>query len=146
MWLQVAYGEVPAAMADDVEARRQELVEAVAGVDDAVMELFLEEAPVDGDTLAAGIRRATIARDFFPVFLGSAYKNVGVQLLLDGVSSYLPCPTEARRRALPRTMLTSALQQPGATRLRAYTHLSSGQWRASCEGTGGEHGARRGEQ
>jgi elongation factor G len=91
---------VPAGMAEEVAARRAELVEAVANADDDVMELYIEERPVDGDALAAAIRRATVSRAFFPVFLGSAYKNVGVQLLLDGVSSYLPDPTEVRARSV----------------------------------------------
>ena len=94
--LQVVEGPVPDDMAADVAAKRAELLECVANVDDAVMELFIEEQPVDGATLAAAVRRATINTDFFPVFIGSAYKNVGVQLLLDGVSAYLPDPTEVR--------------------------------------------------
>lgn len=81
-------------MLSDVEAKRTELVECVGNVDDQIMDLFLEEMPVDGECLTAAIRRATIAREFIPIFMGSAYKNVGVQLLLDGVSSYLPDPTE----------------------------------------------------
>ena len=88
-------------MADEVAARRAELVEAVAGADDEVMELFIDEAEVDGATLEQAIRRATVSRQFFPVFLGSAYKNVGVQLLLDGVATFLPDPTQARA-PLPR--------------------------------------------
>jgi elongation factor G len=87
---------VPDHMLDDATAKRAELVEAVANVDDEVAELFLGEEDVPGDVLYAGIRRSTIANAFFPVFMGSAYRNVGVQLLLDGVASYLPDPTEVR--------------------------------------------------
>lgn len=89
---------MPADLRDAAEARRQELVEAVAEADDATMALFVEESPVPGDELAAAVRRATIAGAFFPVFLGSAFRNVGVQALLDGVAAFLPSPTEVRRR------------------------------------------------
>jgi elongation factor G len=92
--LQVVEGKIPQAMLSEVEAKRMELLECIGTVDERVMDLFLEEAPVQGDILAAAIRRATIARDFIPVFMGSAYKNVGIQLLLDGVAEYLPDPTE----------------------------------------------------
>ena len=92
--------EVP--LPDDLKAqaeeRRQELVEAVADADDAVADLFLAEEDVPGSVLHAAIRRATVARSFFPVFMGSAYRNVGVQLLLDGVSDFLPSPTDVRSR------------------------------------------------
>ena len=90
----VVEDDVPAAAADLAEERRAALVEAVADVDDDVAEAYLEGLDVDGDALAAGIRRATMARDFVPVFMGSAFKNKGVQPLLDGVVAYLPSPPE----------------------------------------------------
>ncbi|KAH8079173.1 hypothetical protein JL720_9434 [Aureococcus anophagefferens] len=90
----VVEDDVPAASADLAEERRAALVEAVADVDDDVAEAYLEGLEVDGDALAAGIRRATMARDFVPVFMGSAFKNKGVQPLLDGVVAYLPSPPE----------------------------------------------------
>jgi translation elongation factor EF-G len=92
--MQAVERPVPESLRAEAECKRAELVESVGTVDDEVMELFIGEKPVDGDTLASAIRRATIANDFFPVFMGSAYKNIGVQLLLDAVSSYLPDPTE----------------------------------------------------
>lgn len=94
--MQVVERPVPESMLAEAQSKRAELVESVANVDDEVMELFVEENAVLGGTLASAIRRATVANQFVPVFMGSAYKNVGVQLLLDGVSSYLPDPTEAR--------------------------------------------------
>ena len=92
--VQVTEQPVPDNLADEAKAARQELVEVVADLDDEVGDLFLAEEHVPGATLEAAIRRATIAQRFVPVFLGSAYRNVGVQPLLDGVASYLPDPTE----------------------------------------------------
>lgn len=95
-------GEVPKELALQVAACRQKLVEAIAEVDETLLELYLNEQPVDAALLKAAIRRATISRTFTPVFMGSAYKNCGVQLLLDGVSEYLPSPTEVDNHALDR--------------------------------------------
>ena len=82
------------------EAARNELVERVAEVDDEVGELFLMEQEVPAETLQHAIRRATVSLNFVPVFMGSAFKNKGVQLLLDGVSKYLPSPAEVVNEAL----------------------------------------------
>mmetsp|Transcript_34262 Transcript_34262/g.61810 ORF Transcript_34262/g.61810 Transcript_34262/m.61810 type:complete len:753 (-) Transcript_34262:175-2433(-) len=91
---------IPSYLQAEAEAKRQALVEAVSEVDDEIAELFLNEQPVDGPTLKAAIRRAVLALKFQPVFMGSAYKNKGVQLLLDGVLDYLPSPTEVVNTAL----------------------------------------------
>jgi len=98
----IAEGPLPAAMAALAEEKRSELVERVAEVDDALAEAFLERgaAAITAEELRAAIRRATRSRRFFPVFLGSAYKNKGVQLLLDGVVDYLPSPLEGAPVAL----------------------------------------------
>ena len=93
---------IPADMAGAVAAARTELVERLAEVDEAVGEAFLSETVLTNEQLAAGIRRATIALNFVPVFMGSAYKNKGVQKLLDGVSAYLPAPFEKRNIAMDR--------------------------------------------
>ena len=93
---------VPPAMADAVKTTRAELIERLADVDDTIGELFLSEADVPNDVLAAAVRRATINLSFVPVFMGSAYKNKGVQKLLDGVRDYLPNPTEKRNVAMNR--------------------------------------------
>merc|ERR1712232_700167 len=71
-----------------------ELVEKVADYDDEIGEMFLEEKNPTCEELKSGIRRQTIARQFVPVFMGSAFKNKGVQPLLDGVLDYLPQPAE----------------------------------------------------
>jgi elongation factor G len=82
------------------EAVRAELVERVAEVDDELGEAFLEDADITADKLRAAIRRAALALKFVPLFMGSAFKNKGVQLLLDGVSDYLPCPIDIDNTAL----------------------------------------------
>ena len=90
---EVRYDEIPADMVDEAAAFREELLDAVSMFDDELMEQMLEE-DVKLETLKAGIRKATIANQLVPVFCGSAYKNKGVQALLDGVNAYLPAPHE----------------------------------------------------
>jgi elongation factor G len=96
---------VPAELTAAVEAARAELVERVAEVDDALAERFLDDGapPPTEAEIRAAIRRAVISLKFVPVFLGSAYKNKGVQLLLDGVVDYLPSPQEKANVALDRS-------------------------------------------
>ncbi|CAN0035926.1 unnamed protein product [Scytosiphon promiscuus] len=91
---------VPDRMEEEVKAARTLLVEMMADLDEEVAELFLMEEEVDDATLKAAMRRATISLNFVPVFMGSAYKNKGVQLLLDGVLDYLPNPLEVPNYAL----------------------------------------------
>jgi elongation factor G len=86
--------EIPAEYADKAKHAREEIVQQVADVDDALAEKFINEEPVTNDELKAAIRRATLALKMTPVMCGSAIKNKGVQLLLDGVVAYLPNPTE----------------------------------------------------
>ena len=88
--------DVPADMVDLVEEWREKLIETAVEQDDDVMEKYLDGEEPDVDTLKACIRKGTIALDFFPTFCGSAFKNKGVQLVLDGVVSYLPSPTEVK--------------------------------------------------
>lgn len=96
----VREADIPADMADEAKARRLELLERVAEVDEAAEEAFLMEEELDADAFDAAIRRATLSLNFTPVFCGSAFKNKGVQTLLDGVVRYLPSPHEVRNRAL----------------------------------------------
>ena len=86
--------DVPADMADKVEQYREELVEMALEHDDDAMEKYLDGEQPDIDTLKACIRKGTIALDFFPTLCGSAFKNKGIQLILDAVVDYLPNPTE----------------------------------------------------
>jgi len=91
--------DVPAELAEAAKARRQEIVQGVADVDDQLAEKFLADEPVTNEELWAAIRRATIALKMTPVMCGSAVRNKGVQLLLDGVIRYLPNPTEVVNQA-----------------------------------------------
>ncbi|XP_074310778.1 elongation factor G-1, mitochondrial-like [Silene latifolia] len=92
--------EVPTNMEALVAEKRHELIEVVSEVDDKLAELFLADEPISSSDLEDAIRRVTISRKFVPVFMGSAFKNKGVQSLLDGVLDYLPCPTEVSNYAL----------------------------------------------
>ncbi|HTQ03464.1 MAG TPA: elongation factor G [Polyangiaceae bacterium] len=86
--------DVPAEYAERTKLAREEIVSQVADVDDTLAEKFINEEPVTNEELKAAIRRATLALKMTPVMCGSAFKNKGVQLLLDGVVEYLPNPTE----------------------------------------------------
>ena len=86
--------EPPAEMVDKVEQYRSELIEMAVEQDDEVMEKYLEGEEPDVETLKRLIRKGTIDLAFFPTFCGSAFKNKGVQLILNAVVDYLPNPTE----------------------------------------------------
>ena len=86
--------EIPAEHKEMVDNAYEELVSAVADLDDEVGTLFLEEKPISIEVLKQGIRRLTIANKFVPVVGGSAFKNKGVQYLVDAVVDYLPSPLE----------------------------------------------------
>ncbi|HZH03182.1 MAG TPA: elongation factor G, partial [Myxococcaceae bacterium] len=96
----VREAEIPAEYVEEAQKARHDIVEGVANVDDALAELFLSDQPVSNDQLKAAIRRATLALKMTPVMCGSAYKNKGVQLLLDAVAAYLPNPSEVVNQAL----------------------------------------------
>jgi elongation factor G len=86
--------EIPADMVDKCKAARAEMLETLAENDDALMEKFLEGIEVSEEEIIAGIRRATIAAKLSPVLTGSAFKNKGVQPMLDAVNRYLPSPLD----------------------------------------------------
>ncbi len=88
--------EVPADMADQVEEYREKLIETALEQDDEAMEMYLEGEEPDIDTIRACVRKGTISRDFFPTYCGSAFKNKGVQLVLNAVVDFLPNPTEVK--------------------------------------------------
>jgi elongation factor G len=87
---------IPAEMADAAHQARTELIEAVAEYDDELMEDYLEEKPVEPARLIADIRKATLDISMTPVLCGSAFKNKGVQPLLDAVIDYLPSPLDVQ--------------------------------------------------
>lgn len=91
--------DIPEELQDKAEAALAELVEAVGDRDDQVMELLLDEQPVDAVTLKQAIRRLTIAGEFVPVLGGSAFKNKGVQPLVDAVVDYLPSPLDVEAQS-----------------------------------------------
>ncbi|MCP3966025.1 MAG: elongation factor G [Lentisphaerae bacterium] len=86
--------DIPAEYADQAEEAYLHLIECVAEVDEEIMEMFLEEKTPDDETLKKAIRRATLSSDIVPVACGSAFKNKGVQPLLDIVTEYMPSPLD----------------------------------------------------
>jgi elongation factor G len=86
--------EIPADMLEQAKEARTELIEAVANYDDELMEDYLEEKEIEPDRLREDIRKATLDISMTPVFAGSAFKNKGVQPLLDAVIQYLPSPLD----------------------------------------------------
>jgi elongation factor G len=93
---------IPEGYEAKVEEFRAKLVEAVAEHDDALTEKFLDGAEISAEEMRPVIRKATIALKFVPTFCGSAYKNKGVQVMLNGVTAYLPNPTEVTNKAFLR--------------------------------------------
>jgi elongation factor G len=86
--------DIPAHLQDAAEAAREELIDAVSHFDDELAEAYLENGDVEMDQLKAAIRKATLSIELTPVFCGSAFKNKGVQPLLDAVLDYLPSPLD----------------------------------------------------
>ncbi len=86
--------DIPADMAEAAHQARTELIEAVAEYDEKLMEDYLEEKPIEADRLVEDIRKATLDISMTPVLCGSAFKNKGVQPLLDAVIDYLPSPLD----------------------------------------------------
>jgi elongation factor G len=87
-------GDVPEDMREQAETYRHDLVEAVADHDEDIMIAFLEDEPVEADQLRAAIRKCTLDISITPVLLGSAFKNKGVQPLLEAVIDFLPSPVD----------------------------------------------------
>jgi len=99
--------EIPVSVLELAKEKRTELIEQLADVDDEIGDMIINEETPTNEHIAKAIRRATVARKFSPVFLGSAIKNTAVQPLLDGVCAYLANPSEcdvvAHDTALPLT-------------------------------------------
>ncbi|GIO28780.1 elongation factor G [Ornithinibacillus bavariensis] len=86
--------EIPEDLKDKAEELRTSLIEAVSELDEDLMMRYLEGEEISNEELKKAIRNATLSVEFYPVFCGSAFKNKGVQLMLDGVIDYLPAPTD----------------------------------------------------
>lgn len=86
--------DIPDNMMGEAQAWHDKMVEAVAELDEELTMKYLEGEEISNEELKAVIRRETIAGNIFPVFCGSAYKNKGVQMMLDGVVDYMPAPTD----------------------------------------------------
>ncbi|VJF61276.1 elongation factor G [Streptococcus pneumoniae] len=86
--------DIPAEYLDQAQEYREKLIEAVAETDEELMMKYLEGEEITNEELKVGIRKATINVEFFPVLCGSAFKNKGVQLMLDAVIDYLPSPLD----------------------------------------------------
>ncbi|WP_164683804.1 elongation factor G [Streptococcus hyointestinalis] len=86
--------DIPAEYLDQAQEYREKLVEAVAETDEDLMMKYLEGEEITNEELKAAIRKATINVEFYPVLCGSAFKNKGVQLMLDAVLDYLPSPLD----------------------------------------------------
>lgn len=97
---KIAVGPVPEELKELVEEKRQVLIEQLADVDDEMASIYLDEQEPTPDQLVAAIRRATIARQFTPVLMGSALANRSVQPVLDAVCDYLPDPSEVLNTGL----------------------------------------------
>ena len=96
----IRIAEIPEAMLDVAQARREALLEEVSMFSDELMEIMVEEGEIDTQLICDAVRKGTLALQFTPVFIGSAYKNKGIQSLLDAVREYLPCPTDVENFAL----------------------------------------------
>lgn len=92
--------DIPADLVELAKEKREALLDAISHFSDEIMELMLEEKEVPEDLIYETVRQATIALKMVPVFMGSAYKNRGVQLLLDAVTEYLPAPSDVNNFAL----------------------------------------------
>ncbi|MFP4349292.1 MAG: elongation factor G [Desulfococcaceae bacterium] len=97
---QVRVDEIPADLLDEAREKREELVEAASMFSDDLTELILEEKEIPETLIWEAVRNGVINREITPVFVGSAYKNKGVQPLLDAVNRILPCPADVQNEAL----------------------------------------------
>ncbi|WIO74523.1 elongation factor G [Porticoccaceae bacterium LTM1] len=96
MGMTFEYGEIPADLLDECEEMREHLIEAAAEASDELMDKYLEGGELSEEEIKVGIRQRTLANEIVPVLGGSAFKNKGVQAVLDAVVEYLPSPREVK--------------------------------------------------
>jgi elongation factor G len=96
----VREAEIPEELREEAQARREELLDAAAMFSDELTERVLEEADIPDELLMRAIRGGALKRELTPVLMGSAYKNKGIQPLMDGVNRYLPSPRDVENEAL----------------------------------------------
>jgi elongation factor G len=101
--------EIPAELMDKAEEYREKLVEAAAESDEALMEKYFEEGELSNEEIMAGVKAGCLAMTMIPMTCGTAFKNKGVQTLLDAVVDYLPAPTEVA--AIKGTMMEDEEQE-----------------------------------
>jgi elongation factor G len=94
------YAEIPAHLMEEAENRREQLIDAASMFSDDLTNAVLEETEISDELLYSAIRSGALTRELTPVFMGSAYKNKGVQPLMDAITLLLPCPTEITNEAL----------------------------------------------
>jgi len=87
-------GEIPEDLKEAAQEYREKLIEAIADFDDAVMEKYLEGTPVTSEEIISALRKGTLSMEIVPVLCGSAFKNKGVQLLIDAIIDFLPSPAD----------------------------------------------------
>ena len=92
--------EIPEKIMEQAREKRELLLDAASMFSDSLTELILEEADIPPEMIIKAMRRGVLARQLTPVFMGSAYKNKGIQPLLDGITDLLPCPADVENRAL----------------------------------------------
>jgi elongation factor G len=97
---ELRFAELPPHIKADAAKYRDELIDAVSLFSDELAELYLGGEEIPDELIHAAIRKGTLAEQFVPVMVGSAYKNKGIQCLLDAVNNYLPDPTEVKNYAL----------------------------------------------
>ncbi len=102
---KVEFSETPENLKEETKSGRKNLIEKIVETDDKLMEKYLEKEEISNDELRAAMRKAVIVNKLVPVFCGSALKNKGIQMVLDGVIDYLPSPIDLppTKGIIPRT-------------------------------------------
>lgn len=123
--------DIPDHLLVEAQRRREELIDAASMFSDELTEAILEEQEVSEDMIIAAVRKGTLTREMIPVFMGSAYKNKGIQPLLDAVVNLMPCPSDVQNEAIEidngeRTAILSS--DPGAPLVALAFKLEDGQY------------------